>query len=425
MDTKKFLASLAVCLAAHACAFAYGSLWYDWNTEFKPLKKIVLYPFANTEAPDLFLDSDEGTSAFADNTRLWERLSKKLSGHNFLRLSKGIFEEQRVLQGNYAALLAPYESEASRAKAVADATMADAYLVPRFRENWVRIDHSPEMHFDVRLKSWMEETGGPRGSRTYDERSWTEHHILPAKDLPFRIMDIEYELLGTGGEKIVTYENSRRRYYANEKDMFQDLTDEFVDDLKRVKRGKFKPKEKNETIRVGFGEISVPPLEGDEPRTRAVQFAMRDEARRLDDVRLEYGSAGNAAPQYRVSGTIDRYELRPEWHDPYITVSTNCVSTREKKWRDREGKEHTMTIRSYSQSIVDHFGYYTYDAIVSARLHLIDTRTGEAVVSYQGENYDDKEIDACRHIMREFYKKANKFLKHTKKDASDQATESL
>lgn len=417
MQMKKIAASLAVCLAAHACAFAHGNLWYDWNIDFKPLKKIVLYPFANTEAPDSFLDTGEGTEAFAENNRLWERLNKKLGGHNFLRLSKGIFEEGRVLRGDYSALMHPYESETARAKAIADATMADAYLLPRFRENWVRVDHSPETHFDVTLRSWTEETGGPNGSRTYNQRSWTEHFVVPAQDLYCRIMDIEYELLSDKGDKIVTYENSDRRYNMAEKDMFKDLTEEFLDDLKRVKGGKFKPKEKNAAIRVGFGEISAPTVANDEERLRALTFAIRDEAKRLDDVKLEYEN-GAAAPHYLISGTVDHYELRPYWHDPYITVNNNLVSSKESKWYDRSGKEHKMYTNTYRQSITGHHGYYSYTAIVSANLNLIDTRTGATVVSYQGNDDDDKEIDACRHVMRDFYKKVNKYLKESRKTSA-------
>ncbi len=48
---------------------------------------------------------------------------------------------------------------------------------------------------------------------------------------------------------------------------------------------------------------------------------------------------------------------------------------------------------------------------MSADLKLEDARTGEVVVSCQGERTSDKEIDACRHVVREFYKKVNQYLK--------------
>lgn len=368
---------------------------------------------APVEYPDSFLDYEEGTEAFAENNRLWERLNKKLKGHNFLRLARGI-QEERVLSGDYSYLMNEYKSETERAKAIADATMSDAYLLPRFRENWVRIDHSPETYVEVTLKSWTEETGGPNGDRKYDERSWTEGHTIPAKDMPCRIMDIEYELLGDTGEKIITYENSARRYFTSEKDMFKELTEEFMDDLKRVKEGKFKPKEKNATLVVGFGDISAPTLAGDEERTRALMFAIRDEAKRLDGVKIEYG-AGTKTPRYLIGGNVQHCELRPTWVDPYVTVSDDLVSSTESKWYDNKGKEHKMYTKKYTQSIHDHFGHYTYTAIVAADIHLIDALRHTTVLSHRGYDADDKEIDACRHIMRDFYKKANKYLKENGK----------
>ena len=419
MSLWKLFVGVAVCLAVHAGAFAHGNLWYDWNIDFKPLKKIVVYPFATAEAPDDFLDGAEGSVSFAENNRLWERLNKKLKGHNFLRLSKGPFEEGRVLSGDYTRLLAPYGSEAERARAVEDATMADAYLLPRFRENWVRIDISPETYFRVTLKSWTEETGGPDGDRRYDEQSRTVGHVVPEREMPCRIMDIEYELLSGTGERIVTYENSARQYFTGEQDMFKDLSEEFLDDLKRVKQGKFKPKERKAALRVGFGEISAPTLEGDGERLGALIFAMRDEAKRLDDVRLVYTADSALPPRYLVAGEVLRYELRPTWVAPSVSISTNLESSREEKWYDRKGKEHKKKIKRYTQSVNNHFGHYVYTAVAEANLYLLDARTGATVLTYRGYDEDDKEIDACRHIMRDFYKKANKFLKERGKTSGE------
>ena len=416
MKISKVLAVAAVCFLVHTCGWAHGNLSCNVSSDFKQTKKIVLYPFADAAFPQKFLDLDEGTSMFEKNNRLWERLNKKMGKCNFLRLSKGIFEEGRVLGNNYSSLMNEYPSEEERAKAISEATLADAYILPRFREDRVRIDHSPETSVNVRLRGWTEEIDSSRGARTYGEYSWTERHVIPAKDIPCQVMDIEYEIRSSNGALIAMYENSDRSYSVNEKDMFDGLVNEFIGDLKDVIKGKYLRKPKQADIKIGFGELKAPAsFWKDVARFRSFLFVAIDEETRLKNAILD--SNDNVAKDYIITGTILNYEMKPEWIPPHTTVVNNCVSSKTNSWRDSKGRMQQTITKQYRQSVEDHHGYYTYTGIVSVDLQLVDVRTGKVVVSYQGEKTSEKEIDACRQVIRNFYKKINKYLKENGKMA--------
>lgn len=410
MKISRVLVGIAVCFVVHAYALAHGNLACNVGSDFKQTKKIVLYPFADAASPQIFLDTGEGTELFEKNNRLWERMSKKMGKCNILRLSKGIFEEGRVLGNNYSYLMNEYSSEEERAKAISEATLADAYILPRFRENRVRIDHSPETSVNVSLRGWTEEIDSSRGARTYGEYSWTERHVIPAKDIPCQVMDIEYEIRSSNGALIAMYENSDRSYSVNEKDMFDGLVNEFIGDLKDVIKGKYLRKPKQADIKIGFGELKAPAsFWKDAVRFHSFLFVAIDEETRLKNAILN--SNDNVAKDYIITGTIMNYEMKPEWIPPHTTVVNNCVSSKTNSWRDSKGRMQQIITKQYRQSVEDHHGYYTYTGFVSVDLKLVDTHTGEVVVSYQGENTSEKEIDACRQVMRDFYKKINKYLK--------------
>ena len=410
MNMKKILAVMAVCFSVHVAALAHGNLACNVSADLENMQKIVLYPFSDAKFPQQFLDNGEGTSIFEENNYLWKKLNKKIEKCNFLRLSKGPFEEGRVLGNNYSFLLNEYPNEEERAKAVCEAAMADAYLIPRFRENSVRIDRSPETLVHIPLRAWTEEIDSSKGSRTYGDYTWIEHHVIPAAEIPCRVMDIEYEIRNKDGKLVFTYENSGRSYSASEKEMFEELVKEFVDDLKDVMNGKYAHKPSKAGIRIGMGTINAPTtISQDKARARTFLAVLLNEQKRLKNAVIDLDE--DTPYNYVITGLITNFEMKPEWIPPSTTTVNNCMSSETKNWRDSKGRpQHTIKKR-YRQSVEDHYGYYTYTGYVSADLKLEDARTGEVVVSCQGERTSDKEIDACRHVVREFYKKVNQYLK--------------
>ena len=394
--------------AWHASALAYGGLWIERDAELPRMKKLVLFPMSISDDLNSFAaDGDESSAVFRQNDYLHRRLIKKLKGANLLRLAPDI-GEQRIREeiAPFAALLAPAADASARAAEVRRLTMADGYLVPHFRENWVRVDISPETTFHFTLRSWTERRD-ERGTRVTKDYSYPVTHVVPEKEMKLRIMDVDYTLFDEQGRAVLSFENSARKYFADPFDMYKDLAEEFADTLKDARKGKFRLKQRGEkAVAVALSKLALPEdMTGDAVKERALRFAMYDEARRQDRLRLDGGT-----PKYLVEAIIDRCELVPTWHPPAAWVTTSST-TRDESWTDKQGKRHEVKRIEYTQSVSHSFGYYSYHAEAAGNLRLVDAATGREVLRRSFHESDDKRMDACRHAFRAFFKDVEKYVK--------------
>ncbi len=392
----------------HAAAFAYGGLWIARGAALPAMKKLVLFPMSISDDLNEFaISGDENSAVFRQNDYLHRRLSKKLKDTNFLRLAPDI-GEQRIRENvaPFAALLAPAANASKRAAEVHQLTMADGYLVPHFRENWVRIDISPETAFHFTLRSWTERRD-ENGTRVTKDYSYPVTHIVPEKKMEFRIMDVDYTLYDEAGHEILSFENSDRKYFADPVSMYKDLAEEFADVLKAARKGKFRLKKTDENaVPIAISRISLPEgMAEDTLRERAIRFAFSDEMRRQDRLRFD-----SASPRLLVDMRIERCELVPTWHPPTAWVTTSST-THDESWTDKQGKRHVARRTEYTQSVSHAFGYYSYHAVVEGSLSLTDTRNGAVLLRKSIAETDDKEIDACRHAFREFCKDVAKYVR--------------
>ena len=411
---RKLIRTLLVALffvSLQATTSAYGGLWIERGAALPSLKKLVLFPMSISDDLNEFaVNSDENSAVFRQNDYLHRRLSKKLKDANFLRLAPDI-GEQRIRENvaPFEALLVPTPNAAKRAADVHQMTMADGYLVPHFRENWVRIDVSPETTFHFTLRSWTE-VRDEKGTRVTKDCSYPVTLVVPEKELEFRIMDVDYTLYDETGHEILSFENSDRSYFADPVSMYRNLAEEFADVLKAARKGKYRLKKADEkAFPISISRISLPEgMEGDTVRERAIRFAFSDETRRQDRLRFY-----SASPRLLVDVHIDRWELVPTWHPPTAWVTTSST-THDDSWTDKEGKRHEVKRTEYTQSVSHAFGYYSYHAAATGSLALTDARTGAVLLRKSFSETDDKEIDACRHAFREFCKEIVRFIKKQK-----------
>ena len=421
---RKLIRTLLVALffaSLQATAFAYGGLWIERGAALPAMKKLVLFPMSISDDLNEFaVNGDEDSAVFRQNDYLHRRLSKKLKEANFLRLAPDI-GEQRIRENiaPFAALLVPTPNAAKRAADIHRLTMADGYLIPHFRENWVRIDISPETTFHFTLRSWTE-VRDEKGTRVTDDYSYPVTHVVPEKEMEFRIMDVDYTLYDETGHEILSFENSGRGYFADPVSMYKDLAAEFADVLKAARKGKFRLKKPDEkAVPIAISRISLPDgMAGDTVRERAIRFAFSDETRRQDRLRFD-----STSPRLLVDVHIDRCELVPTWNPPTAWVTTSST-THDESWTDKQGKRHEVKRTEYTQSVSHAFGYYSYHAVATGSLALTDARTGAVLLQKSFSEADDKEIDACRHAFRDFCKEIVRSVKKQKHPSFDNFAQS-
>ncbi|MBP5199731.1 MAG: hypothetical protein J6Z82_03695 [Schwartzia sp.] len=392
----------------HASAFAYGGLWLDTGAELRSMKKLVLFPMSiSDDLNDFATDGDENSAVFRQNDYLHRRLVKKLKDANLLRLAPDIAEQRiRETVAPFASLLAPAADASVRAAEIRRLTMADGYIVPHFRENWVRVDISPETTFHFTLRSWTERRD-ERGTRVVKDYSYPVVHVVPEREMELRIMDVDYTLFDEQGRPVLSYENSDREYFADALDMYKGLAEEFADTVKDARKGKFRMKKSDENaVSVELSKLGLPEeMAGDAVKERALRFAFYEEARRRDRLRLDGGK-----PRLLVEAELRRCELVPTWHPPAAWVTTSST-THDESWTDKQGKRHEVKRIDYTQSVSHSFGYYSYHAEAEGNLRLVDAATGAVLLRRSFAESDDKKMDACRHAFRSFFKDVEKYVK--------------
>ncbi len=408
---KIFLAA-AIIFFMQTSAQAYGIFWYDMSSDLPKWKKVVIFPLANSNDKNNWLISrDENSLLYWENKHLMERFEKKIKNLHTVRLAPGIEEKNEILVDKFSVLLNPYPTEKARAEAVFDKTGADMYLLPRFKQNRIQTDISPRTEFNVKLRSWTEEEDGPNGDRVYDEREWTEHHVIPEKEVYLHIMELEFEGYDTEANKVLLFTDARREYGVDEKHQFRSITKYIRKDFGELKSKK--NKDKAGTINIGFKNINLPAnIGGDEYSLKGAYFAMKFEAtEKLKGVNVVTDAASDKNLDYYVTGRVDVWKMDSKWNLPSVTTSAKLISTEETKWTDSKGKEHKMKTKKYRDEITDHYAYWSFTWNVRATFYLVNAKTGQVVVSESGTEFNDKPMDAYRKILRNFYGEVNKYFK--------------
>lgn len=389
--------------------FAYEIFWYDPNCNFDKFAKIVLFPLSKGgENPNEYLLGKEGTKNFRFNSYVDDRLTKKLKKINFIRLANEIQEKSDILNNLYGELLQPFDSEQARASAIEEATMADMYIVPRFRENRVQEDISPRREWNVELKTWTEETGGPDGYKKYNERNRTVHHVIPETKIYLHIMQLEFAGYNNRAEKILTSLQQDRRYNIGEESQFKMLVDDFQKSFVEARE------EKNNTkgdIRVSFTPVDVEgKFSGDIFFGNAMDYAFQVAAiKKIKNARVTTNFSSNLINFY-LRSVVTSCELVPVWHDPSYSVYDKLVRSEKEKWKDKDGNEHEKTINHYDQEIINHYAYWSFYWRLTANFWLVDPQNN-VIISQRYSQTDDKPVDAFRHAAEDFCKQVNSTLK--------------
>lgn len=428
--------SLGIALCAvtlPAVAFAHGELWYDYSAHLPQYKKLVIYP---VQWPDgiRYTHENENTDIYKLNDHIDTRLVRKLK-FKTISLGRTLKENKdlRIDESKYKSLYQNFSSEKERGNAVFDITGAQGYMTPRIYEMRTEPHLSPETHTSVQLKTWTEEENGPNGNRTYNVNTWYQPVTIPAQELMLYHMAMTHDIFNKHGQKVFRYRNEEHTYgesYQNFLDfsgksalnennyrlkMFKHLVKEFRKDTEDV-RENFKKNQKRQKEATGpiisFGKIAVPNNVGnDEYLINSVYFYLKDAAMARTNARVNTGHDDRAVPaRYQVKGTIYTYKLDRSWHPPYADTISERIDKKEQTWTDKDGKKHTMTISNWKTTPTTHHGYWSYTATVGGILALVDTRSGQVVVSHETTETDDKMADAYRHLVNGFYDKVNNYI---------------
>lgn len=422
MKLKVLLATGLVTLMAQGTALAYDMMWFDRDAGIDTFRKVMVYPMAEGTRDNFFPDNNGKFGKY--NYELHKRLTRHAKGIYYYELFDGVDEKEKmasaVPKAERDVLLAKFPTEEARAAAVFDASGADGYIVPYFRQRNTITDYSPPATVSIKVKSYTRVQDAPNsnydGTRSYDtdERYWTETVYVPEAYLTRYVTALEFTMYNDEGKKIFTCLNRRHSYDHNFDDEYKDMKDDFADDLKDIKKNKeiLKALEKNKaTLNIRIGDLSLPSnVSEDEYKLKSCWYLFKTYAMRMKNMKVVEGEKASAA-RYYVDGSISEYDFTPSWVEPYATYYDSTAWTKSQKWVDRKGKEHTMVVTHYEPKVTPHHGYYSFGtaATVRANLALYDARTGREVLSQSYYEYDDKEVDCVTHIMKDFFKKVDKF----------------
>lgn len=211
-------------------AFAHSHVWYDKNAGISSMKKIVVFPL-------------EGIPSYTDAyNALVQTLSGRIKNMHFTMLYQPNSQARILMQSNdrLKSLLKDFPTEEARAQAVQEATVADGYLVCRIREDRTQIDMSPETSTYVTMEDYTEESGGPNGSRRYDDSSYETVHIIPAKPVFLNLLNLDYTLYDHEGKKVMLVQNNMQNYDLSKENLYKELFKEFAKELKNANKDKEK-----------------------------------------------------------------------------------------------------------------------------------------------------------------------------------------
>ena len=347
---KKFLTFIIAMLASMNLVQAHANLWYDLNTNFESIQSVAILPL------------EDPFNSKIDEFYLSEKLSKEFKKINFIVTN--------------------------------DTSDSDFYIVPRIIQHDIQTDISPAVEISIPMKTWTEISDSPHAG-TFTDRTWTEYHLIPERTIFTRTIALEFNLFDSSGNSILRFSSSDFNVTAEK--FYKNSVNEFCKEFKRI--NKFDKKSKKQKFSIQIGEIGSP---------------MEDFVFYLERDNLKNVSFIDSNADYEIQGEIRNSSLDFQWIPPNATTSDELIRTDEFPWEDRNGKEHKEKRKYYRTKIEDHFGYWSAKANVSVVFNLVDLNSGRTVVQYSQTKSDDKQIDALHHLVEDFYKKVNKYLKDAK-----------
>lgn len=157
---------------------------------------------------------------------------------------------------------------------------------------------------------------------------------------------------------------------------------------------------------LGFKHIEVPNnIANDEFVIKAIYFAMKEEAGKVEKLKVNYKNTDNE--DYYVEGMLTHYNVDMTWEPAHVITTSETESSEKYKWTDDKGKERTRTVSKEHTKVIDVPARYKFKAVVTGTFYLVKARTGQAVVEYSETFTDDKPIDAYHKFLKGFYKKVN------------------
>lgn len=206
--------------------FADAHIWYDKYAGIDKIKKVVIFPV-------------KGTKNIVGVEDVWKDfLTKRVKGTYFTLLQPENTQMSLIMEANteYEKLLKPFSTEQERAKAVKDITGADAYIVCKIRDNSVQRDWSPEKTCYVTIDEYTVESGGSDGYKKYNESSYEKRFVVEGQYVYLHLLNLEYCLYNTFGQKIMLMNNQLQEYGTSEKGQFEDLLKEFAKEFQKAKK---------------------------------------------------------------------------------------------------------------------------------------------------------------------------------------------
>lgn len=345
----RILLALTLILLPSNSALAFENIWYDLDTDFTRISEIAILPL------------EDQFDSKIDEFYLTNKLEKEFKKIDFI--------------------------------ATRDQSNSEFYLIPRITQHDIQTDISPAVEISVPMKTWTEISDSPHAG-TFIDRSWTEYHQIPERTIFTRTIALEFILLDSSGNQILTFFSNDFNISAEK--FFKNSVDNFCKEFKRLGKSE---KSKKSKFTIKLDEIGNP-SEG---------FVFYLERGKLKNAILT-----DSDSDYVIQGEIRNSSLDFKWNPPNATTTDELIRTDEFPWRDRDGKDHKEQRKYYRTKIVDHLGYWSAKANVSVVFNLIDSKTSRTVVQFSNTRSDDKEIDALHHLVEDFLKKVNKYLKDVK-----------
>ena len=407
---KEIALSCALVVAAPLTAMAHGQLWYEKNAHVPQYKKIMIYPWGTTWSDEWLRSDDESNIRYQMNDYIDKKLGRRLK-YKTISLGRTLKENKNIRtdEEKYNSLTDAAPSETARADRIRNIDPGvNGYLIPRIAENRDEPHLSPETTVTVPMHSYIQETGGPNGDRTYGESNWTERYTIPAREQNMHHMAINCAMYDDYGKTVMTFANeaheyNNENYKKKEIHMYKHLVDEFYKDVKEMVQKPDEGAEKRIGAKIGFGNIELPSNVGSNSTLlRSVYFTTKSRAYRMEKARIIYNN-DQGQPDYYVRGWISYYNLDRRWQPPYATTYDSLVSDDKSDWVDVYGNKHTMHTKKYKSEITGHYGEWIYTARVNGTFQLVDARNNRVVVEYSANEEDDKTGDALIHLIDAFY----------------------
>ncbi len=222
-------------------------------------------------------------------------------------------------------------------------------------------------------------------------------------DMDFRLYD------AATGKEAMTLIDYYRNYDVDQWHAFEQIAKNFTGDWNRLK----KDHDQNvpaDAPTMGFRNLELPyAASQDEFAIKTIYYAYKDEAGdALKRVKVDYAPNGG---RYYVTGVVTDYARGETWNPPYAMASTLRDYTEKFKWRDDKGNEHEGRRVYYKTGITDYYGHYNFWYRTAADLSLVDSRTGNVVLSRHLEAEDpDRYANALRKMFKSFYKDVDKAI---------------